>query len=305
MPERTIYYDVSTVDARIEMRGELAVLRQIPGVSSVGLLGVNHETRVSTYVVSYREEAWGGQLTSIVEDRGVPPRFLTTHSIQVSEPPPVEDTREGWRRRFAQSMTEPLRRTIDYQSVGRRALLVEQLPEGALPVYDRNPDVASIVLDPDAAPNPSGNRPLTVETLRDVMESLQRQDLRPSRIFMNHADYQDLVAHAAHRVTIPQFEIASNLTINISEVRSRRFDLIDRKPSEPWPDWVKVGMWVDSELDAMDMGTIERVGDWTIEIRPWRGVDRTIEVSRMDLGWYKPCAPPPPVPSRYERAEVV
>ncbi len=45
------------------------------------------------------------------------------------------------REHLAQSMAAPLRRTRDYQSVGRRTFLVEQMPQGAIPVYDRDPEV--------------------------------------------------------------------------------------------------------------------------------------------------------------------
>lgn len=31
----------------------------------------------------------------------------------------------------------PLRRNLDYQSIARKTFLVEQLPDGALPIYDK------------------------------------------------------------------------------------------------------------------------------------------------------------------------
>lgn len=53
-------------------------------------------------------------------------------------------TSEG-RTRLAQSMAAPLRRNLDYQSIARRTFLVEELPPGALPVYDRDPEVTPMV----------------------------------------------------------------------------------------------------------------------------------------------------------------
>lgn len=44
------------------------------------------------------------------------------------------------RSRLAASMAAPLRARRDYTSVARRTFLVEQLPDGALPVYDRDLD---------------------------------------------------------------------------------------------------------------------------------------------------------------------
>jgi hypothetical protein len=48
------------------------------------------------------------------------------------------------RRRFAPTdgfgaMINPIRQRIDYQSVGRRTFLVEQLPNSVLPIWDREP----------------------------------------------------------------------------------------------------------------------------------------------------------------------
>jgi hypothetical protein len=49
------------------------------------------------------------------------------------------------RSRLAASVVAPLRRNIDYQGIGRRTFLVEQMPEGALPVYDRDPEPGAMV----------------------------------------------------------------------------------------------------------------------------------------------------------------
>lgn len=53
-------------------------------------------------------------------------------------------TLEG-RQQLAQSMIAPIRRNIDYQSVSRRTFLVDSLPEVALPIYDRNPNVGEVI----------------------------------------------------------------------------------------------------------------------------------------------------------------
>ena len=43
------------------------------------------------------------------------------------------------RERLAAAILTPIRRRLDYGPVGRRTFLVEPLPEGALPIYDRPP----------------------------------------------------------------------------------------------------------------------------------------------------------------------
>ena len=47
------------------------------------------------------------------------------------------------RQRLAASMIQPLRRRRDYTSVGRKAFYVEQLPDGALPIYDKDPNITA------------------------------------------------------------------------------------------------------------------------------------------------------------------
>lgn len=98
-------------------------------------------------------------------------------------------TQEG-KIALGQAMANPIRRNLDYQGVGRRVLVIDPLPQGALPVYDRDIDVAAVVVSSNgAAPE--------------------------SRVF-------------GDRVTVPEFEVVSNPTVRIAEVRRRRFNVIDR-----------------------------------------------------------------------------
>jgi hypothetical protein len=98
-------------------------------------------------------------------------------------------TQEG-KIALGQAMANPIRRNLDYQGVGRRVLVVDPLPQGALPVYDRDIDVAAVVV------SSNGSAP-------------------ESRVF-------------GDRVTVPEFEVVSNPTVRIAEVRRRRFNVIDR-----------------------------------------------------------------------------
>lgn len=91
---------------------------------------------------------------------------------------------------LGQAMALPIRRNLDYAGVARRALVVDPLPNGALPVYDRDIDVAAVVV------SSNGSAP----------ESQVRGD----------------------RVTIPEFEVVSNPVVRIREVKQRRFNVIDR-----------------------------------------------------------------------------
>ena len=94
------------------------------------------------------------------------------------------------RAKLAASMTQPLRTRRDYTSVGRKTFLVEQLPDGALPIYDKDPDVTAYVVGEE------GQNILAVTKPR--------------------------------RVIFPLFEIASNPEIPLTQIKERRFDLIER-----------------------------------------------------------------------------
>ena len=98
-------------------------------------------------------------------------------------------TQEG-KVALAQAMANPIRRNLDYQGIARRALVVDPLPQGANPSYERDIDVAAVVV----SSNGSGPE---------------------SRVF-------------GDRVLVPTFELFSNPTVRISEVRKRRFNVIDR-----------------------------------------------------------------------------
>jgi HK97 family phage major capsid protein len=94
------------------------------------------------------------------------------------------------RAKLAASMTQPLRLRRDYTAVGRKTFLVEELPDGALPIYDKDPDVAAYVVGEE------GENILSITKPR--------------------------------RVLFPLFEIASNPEIPLTQIKERRYDLIER-----------------------------------------------------------------------------
>ena len=94
------------------------------------------------------------------------------------------------RAKLAASMIQPLRLRRDYTSVARKAFLVEQLPDGALPIYDKDPNVTAFVVGEE------GENILAITKPR--------------------------------RVVFPLFEIASNPEIPLTQIKERRFDLIER-----------------------------------------------------------------------------
>jgi HK97 family phage major capsid protein len=94
------------------------------------------------------------------------------------------------RAKLAASMTQPLRLRRDYTAVGRKTFLVEELPDGALPIYDKDPEVTAYVVGEE------GENIVAIQKPR--------------------------------RVIFPLFEIASNPEIPLTQIKERRFDLIER-----------------------------------------------------------------------------
>jgi len=98
-------------------------------------------------------------------------------------------TDEG-RTALAQAMVEPIRRSLEYQAVGRKLLMVDELPQGALARYER--DVASIA------------------------HVVSRRGAVPDQI------------QEGEEILVPTFEIAANPTVRLSEIKARRFYIVDR-----------------------------------------------------------------------------
>ena len=99
------------------------------------------------------------------------------------------DTAEG-RLALAQAMVEPIKTSLMYQAIGRKLLMVDELPQGALPRYERDIAVKSYVI---------GKRG-SVPTMQIEGEEL----------------------------LVPVIEIASNPTIKLNEIRQRRYYIVDR-----------------------------------------------------------------------------
>mgnify|MGYP001613219663 FL=1 len=87
-------------------------------------------------------------------------------------------------------MVEPIRRNLEYAAIGRKCLMVDQVPQGAYPRYER--DVAA------------------------TASVLPRRGGAP----VQHIEGEE--------VLVPTFVIVSHPSISFTEVRARRFYVIDR-----------------------------------------------------------------------------
>lgn len=100
------------------------------------------------------------------------------------------------RQKLASNLGPSLRRRRDYMSIARKALMVEVLPDGALPIYDKEFD----------------------ETGRSFVEA-----------FVVGEEGGDIVKMVKpKRVTVPTFDIVSNPMIPITQIKERRFDVVER-----------------------------------------------------------------------------
>lgn len=94
------------------------------------------------------------------------------------------------RVQMAAKMTPSLRRYRDYSAVGRKAFLVEDLEDGALPLYDKDPII-------------------------------------PAYSVAEQGDSIVTIANS-ERVYAPLYEIASLPKIPLTQIRERRYDMIKR-----------------------------------------------------------------------------
>ena len=99
------------------------------------------------------------------------------------------DTADG-RVALAQAMVEPIKTSLMYQAIGRKLLMVDELPQGALPRYERDVAVKSYVI------------PKRGQVPTHVVE--------------------------AEELLIPVVELATNPTIKINEINQRRYYIVDR-----------------------------------------------------------------------------
>ena len=105
------------------------------------------------------------------------------------------------RQKLAAALGPSLRRRRDYMSIARKAFMVETLPEGALPIYDKEFDETNTTL----AGNSFVQAFIVGEEGGDIV-----QVVKPKR------------------VTVPTFDIVSNPMIPITQIKERRFDVVER-----------------------------------------------------------------------------
>lgn len=161
MPWELRYPD--DLDSRITMRGHRTLFQECPDVVAVS---ERRHPRIGLDIV-FRGDVQGAttsdpRLLEIYQQYGH--HYVPIYPVETAHQPPLNrlpdpegpngerhppevreqilreylSTEEG-RRRLAASMVQPLRGPRDYPSVARRLLPIQQLPDGALPVYDREP----------------------------------------------------------------------------------------------------------------------------------------------------------------------
>ena len=115
------------------------------------------------------------------------------------------------RQALAQSMANPIRTGLDYQGLARRCLAIDPLPQGASPTYDKDIDIVSSIV----GHNPEEEQRTKEVYCHDAIIITSRKRIGQRRVF-------------GQRVTVPTFEVVSNPTVRLSDVKRRRFNIIDR-----------------------------------------------------------------------------
>lgn len=73
------------------------------------------------------------------------PCQINTHGKLIDKQVGIGSFTAAGRIRLSQTMGMPIRRRLDYCGIARKCFAVQELPQGALPTYDRDIDVASVV----------------------------------------------------------------------------------------------------------------------------------------------------------------
>ena len=97
---------------------------------------------------------------------------------------------QAGRRKIAASVQSPLRMLRDYTNTARKAFMIDDLPDGAIAVYDKDVEIPAYLVGEDG----------------DNIE----------------------VQVGSTRIQVPMFELASYPTIPFTQVKERRFDIINR-----------------------------------------------------------------------------
>lgn len=117
-------------------------------------------------------------------------------------------TEEG-RAQLATAMVEPIRRSLDYQGIGRRLLFADPLPEAAM----------TINVTPEMTREMRNNSyDIRNKLSQNAIAEMQRTE---------DEDIIDTLSYAIN-VLVPTFEATSNPTIRLDEIRNRRFNLVAR-----------------------------------------------------------------------------
>jgi len=156
----------------------------------------------------------------------------------------------GGKAALAASMAAPIRRSLDYHGIARRALVIDRLPQGALPYYDKPIEVVVGKFKHDHL----------------VINNCGKLTGKGQYLF-------------ARKVVVPTFEIFSNPTINLSDITSRRSSLIDRAGGKPKPKLP--GKFKHNVFEIGTNGKLTANGDR--KRRRFHVIDRAVQKARQEI----------------------
>lgn len=155
------------------------------------------------------------------------------------------ETEEG-RVALAQAMANPIRTSLDYQGVGRKLLVIDPLPQGALPVYDKDVDAKAYIIS--------------------------KRGQVPDQVI------------EGDRIQVPTFEIVSYPQVRFSQVKERRFNVIDRAQQRAKSDIMAVeDAEIFSLIDAAASSGVNEITESTNGLTRVALTNAFKEIEKHDL----------------------
>ena len=148
------------------------------------------------------------------------------------------DTTEG-RKLLAEAMIEPIKTSLLYQAVGRKLLMVDELPQNAIPKYERDVPVTDYVY--------SGPR--------------YEKDITVKPHVIGNRWKAPTTEVGEEELFVPNIEIASNPTVRLDDIKSQRFYVVDRAQQRAKESLQRQhDAWIFDELNGINhaLSEIER-----------------------------------------------
>lgn len=159
------------------------------------------------------------------------------------------DSNEG-RMALASSMANPIRFELDYYAIGRKLLVVDPLPQGVDPIYDKDIKIPAYVV---------GKRGQSPDAIQE-----------------------------GERFTVPTFEITVYPQARYSQIKARRYNLVDRIQTRARLDLAAIeDRNIFNTINAAAVGGINPVTTVATALNKTSIITAMAEIGKWDLRPFK------------------